>query len=354
MRISSSAIQMDAQWSQSINKTSTENLQVWNDADSQRISAFEGLKIDISEEGRKLYSNLTAQNTQSISKDEASDLLSDKEKEKIKLLEDFIYVLSGKRIKIMIPSEKLKELKKVQQAQPNATNPPDGAQGPQRLGWGLRYDFQETLHEKESMSFSSKGSVTTADGRSINFNLSFSVSREFIRHESLSIRAGDALIDPLVINFKNASAQLGDRNYSFDIDLDGKNDTIAFTQAGSGFLALDRNGNNHIDDGSELFGPQTGNGFGELVKYDQDNNGWIDENDPIFDKLRIWTLDEQGNKTLFALGKVGVGAIYLGNVESSFNIKTASNEHLGHIARTGIYLNENGTAGTIQHVNLVI
>lgn len=56
---------------------------------------------------------------------------------------------------------------------------------------------------------------------------------------------------------------------------------------GSGFLALDRNQNGVVDDGSELFGTQSGDGFAHLALYDQDSNGWIDANDPVFDKLRI-------------------------------------------------------------------
>ena len=88
--------------------------------------------------------------------------------------------------------------------------------------------------------------------------------------------------------------------------------------------------------------------------HDADGNNWIDENDPIYEKLRIWTVDEKGNKQLIALGQAGVGAIYLGNVSSPFSLKDAGNNTLGQISRTGIFLNEDGTAGTIQHVDLVI
>ncbi|NLX64607.1 MAG: hypothetical protein GX022_07535 [Clostridiaceae bacterium] len=119
-------------------------------------------------------------------------------------------------------------------------------------------------------------------------------------------------------------------------------------------MALDRNNNGIIDDGSELFGPQSGNGFGELAFYDEDQNGWIDENDEIFYKLRIWTLDEKGNKILLALGQVGIGAIYLGNIRSEYGLKTSGNSSLGQIRSTGIFLKENGQVGTIQHVDLVI
>ena len=76
------------------------------------------------------------------------------------------------------------------------------------------------------------------------------------------------MLDPLVINFKNASASLGDRNYYFDIDCDGKRITLLSPEWVQ-VLALDRNNNNIIDDGSELFGPQSGNGFNELAVYDR-------------------------------------------------------------------------------------
>ena len=35
--------------------------------------------------------------------------------------------------------------------------------------------------------------------------------------------------------------------------------------------------------------------------YDEDGNGWIDENDAIWNKLKIWVQDEQGNSKLYSL-----------------------------------------------------
>lgn len=64
-------------------------------------------------------------------------------------------------------------------------------------------------------------------------------------------------------------------------------------------MALDVNYDGIINDGRELFGPRTGNGFLELAEFDIDGNNWIDENDPIFEKLRIWTLDEKGNEVIY-------------------------------------------------------
>jgi hypothetical protein len=85
---------------------------------------------------------------------------------------------------------------------------------------------------------------------------------------------------------------------------------------------------------------------------DSDGNNWIDENDPIFDKLQIWTKDENGEDQLFAIGRKGIGAIYLGSVNSQFALKDETNNTLGQIRQTGIFLREDGSAGTLQHIDV--
>jgi len=286
-----------------------------------------------------------------VSGEEDSQLkLSDKDKAKIGLIEDFVYYLTGKRIKIVVPKQITKDdVASVQSAQANAIQK---GEGPKRLGWGIDYQFHERSYEKESVSFSSSGKVQTSDGREISFEVNFSASREFLTETHISYKAGDAMTDPLTINFSDHIAELGERKIAFDLDLDGTKDQISFASPDSGFLALDKDGNGSIDDGSELFGPQSGNGFDELAVFDQDQNGWIDENDDIFDKLRVWSMDDEGSLQLVALGKSGVGAIYLGNVSTPYQLIGANGESNGQIARSGIYLKDNGTAGTIQHIDL--
>jgi hypothetical protein len=115
-------------------------------------------------------------------------------------------------------------------------------------------------------------------------------------------------------------------------------------------LALDKNSNGAIDDGSELFGTQNGDGFADLRRYDVDKNGWIDECDPIMDGLRIWIKNGDEN-SLLALGEVGIGALYLGETRGSFELKSEAEETLGKICSSGLYLNEDGTSGLLSQID---
>jgi len=205
------------------------------------------------------------------------------------------------------------------------------------------------------MAFESKGIIKTSDGKEINFSAKLNMSREFTYLEDLHFTAGNApVVDPLVINFNGALPSLTNNKFSFDLDSDGKPDQISILSPGSGLLALDINNDGIINNGSELFGPGTGDGFNELQKYDFDENGWIDESDPIFDKLRIWVKDEDGNNSLFALGEKGIGAIYMGNIDTPFDIKDNENALMGHIKKSGIFIGENGSPGIIQHIDMAI
>ena len=208
--------------------------------------------------------------------------------------------------------------------------------------------------ESENTSFSVNGVVRTADGREIDFNLDVAMSRSFSQYYEEHYEYSKVqYTDPLVINLDGNIAELSDQKFFFDLDCDGVMEEISSLGAGSGFLSLDLNDDGVINDGSELFGTRSGNGFADLAKYDEDGNGWIDENDSIFEKLTIWTKDENGNDVLYKLKDVGVGAIYLGSVATEFALNSAQdNSNNGVIRRTGVFLYEDGGAGTVQHLDL--
>lgn len=224
-----------------------------------------------------------------------------------------------------------------------------------RHGWGVEYDKHEVIYEAENTSFAAQGIVKTADGKEIQFKLSLNMQREFYQEINESIRKGDGVKkDPLVINFNGTAARLTDTKFNFDLNSDGKAESMAFVTSGSGFLALDKNANGVIDNGTELFGALSGDGFADLAAYDSDGNHWIDESDPIFSKLLVWGKADDGADTLKTIAQQKVGALYLGNVASAFDLKNAANDLQGQIRSSGMYLNENGSAGTLQQVDLVV
>lgn len=214
---------------------------------------------------------------------------------------------------------------------------------------------QNYYAETEETSFSTQGTVKCADGREISFNLNLEMSRSFQEYYEVSSSITQApLCDPLVINLNGNIPELSDQTFRFDIDGDGQEDEINRLGSGSGFLALDKNGDGIINDGNELFGTKSGNGFADLAAYDTDHNGFIDEGDAIWDKLRIWVMDENGNQQLYSLAEKGVGAICLQNASTNYAITDEDNQTKGVIRNTGIFLYENGNVGTVQHVDLAL
>lgn len=223
-----------------------------------------------------------------------------------------------------------------------------------RVGWSMEYERKESYYEAEQTEFSASGIVRTADGKEISFEMSIQMSREYSVETGFSFRAGDKEVDPLVLNFDGTAAELTSTKFAFDLNSDNRDEQISFVDSGSGFLVFDRNKDNKVNDGSELFGPRTGNGFEELRAYDQDNNNWIDEQDDIYDQLRIWAKDNQGRDVLHTLREREVGALFLGHTSTPFSVTDSENNKLGQVVSSGVYLKEDGTPGALQQINLMI
>ncbi len=210
--------------------------------------------------------------------------------------------------------------------------------------------------ETENTAYQSTGSVRTEDGRELNFNLTVEMSRSFTAEYSSYMEESYTMVDPLVIELDDNCADLTEKTFLFDLDADGKEERIYDLRENSGLLALDKNGDGKVNDGSELFGTRSGDGFKDLAAYDEDGNGWIDENDSIFNKLKIWTKDKNGKDVLIDLKKADVGAINLGSVKTDFALKSLKNNAtMGTVRRTGFFLKEStGEAGAVQHVDLAV
>jgi len=166
--------------------------------------------------------------------------------------------------------------------------------------------------------------------------------------------------DPLVINLDGNGIQtLGlDAGIYFDHDGNGFQELTGFVAPGSGFLVLDNNSVDGVQDGRELFGDFTllpngmlaANGFQALAQYDSNHDGKIDADDPIWSSLRIcqWQFDALSEDDLAGMTEIitslddlGITAIYL-NSTIADRIDPAGNTELrsGHFewrdGRTGV------------------
>ena len=290
----------------------------------------------------------------SVNETNSSELdVSAADKIKIQIIQQLFKQITGQEIQALDSRDFSKPLDTFTLGSEQETNAPM-TEGINNLSpQDKRFEYYEHYSETERLDFVASGEIHTAKGETLSVNLSMSLSREFVSEHYL-VLAEQAPTDPLVINFSSNGVKLSNQNFKFDLNSNGETSDIAFVQAGSGFLALDKNNNGKIDNGSELFGPTNGNGFSELEEYDSDNNKWIDEQDSIFNELKLWAMDSSGNTQLFSLADKGIGAISLSSIKTPFMLKDQNNQSLGEVASTGIALKESGEVSSIQQINLFV
>ena len=206
--------------------------------------------------------------------------------------------------------------------------------------------------QEESLFFSAQGAVQTTDGRDIAFNFGLSMTRTSTVINQTSLGMVASYIDPLILQFDGQSPLLTDSTFLFDLDGDGIREDLACPGRGCGFLAFDRNGDGCINNGLELFGPTSGSGFGELALLDSDANQWIDENDPLFDRLSIWNPQKGEGSSLLSLRQAGVGALAVLHAGTGFELQSLGGTILGRIRANGIFLTEKGEVRSLQEIDL--
>ncbi|WNJ88715.1 hypothetical protein [Bosea sp. 685] len=131
------------------------------------------------------------------------------------------------------------------------------------------------------------------------------------------------VIDPLVFDLDGDGISLisiDNANNSiplihFDYDNDGFAELTGWVSPNDGMLALDLNNNGTIDNGAELFGTPSRDGYEVLETYDTYRDGVIDAKDAIFADLKIWRdLDSDGITDageLQTLAEAGITSISL-------------------------------------------
>lgn len=366
MRIASSTLEMEASHFRVQEHTFSERLRVWSDNGAQTTAnqSLAATRVELSAQAQMAqFAQLTPSSTASSTASAIQDGLDASDADPVlRLLRQLIAMLTGKTVRVFDASDLQQAIAgqsdtALPTSLPVASTPlPSSQSTAVSSGAGLTYSQHETYSEQEQTAFQANGTIRTSDGQSISFSLGLTMQRSYYEASDTQISIGSPrrTQDPLVINFGGSAAQLSSRRFAFDLDADGTSEQINALAGGSGFLALDRNGDGKINDGTELFGAQSGNGFADLAKLDSDGNGWIDENDAAYNDLRVWTQDANGNDQLVSLQQAGVGALNTGSVASPFDLTEANNTLDGRIRSTGVYLHENGSAGTLQQVDLTV
>ncbi|MEN2425358.1 hypothetical protein [Chromobacterium vaccinii] len=212
-------------------------------------------------------------------------------------------------------------------------------------------DYQQ----QQQLSFTAKGQITTQDGKQLQFSLNMQMQSSYQYHSSQSYQSGGKKsCDPLMVNLGGGAGSLDGASVSFDLQNNGQMVSLPFSSQG-GWLALDKNGDGKINDGSELFGPQSGNGFADLAKLDSNHDGVIDESDPAFAQLKIWTgRGSDGKDQLSSLKDAGIGAILLPSVDAPLTMRADASDAdpQAQMRRAGVFVKEDGQAGMISQLDI--
>lgn len=222
---------------------------------------------------------------------------------------------------------------------------------PKARGWNVTYDSHEERRESERTSFAAAGTVTTADGRRIDFATAFAQQRQEVATRDVHVELhGVARETP---SLSAASAPAASPTAVAAVAAAPPAATKSRLVLGGGYLALDDgaapggDGQDNAPSAAHWLGA-SGDGFSDLAALDGDHNGWIDEADPAWGHLRLVQPAEnaapEGGATLTA---AGIGAIAVAKVATPFDGSA------GRLAASGVYLEESGAVGIVQQVDRV-
>ena len=163
----------------------------------------------------------------------------------------------------------------------------------------------------------------------------FNPSEEFWKafKKFLSYVTPPSMNSPIILDLNGdgvKTVDLKDSKVMFDLSGNGRKQLTGWVDKNDGLLVLDRNGNQVIDDGRELFGDGTlksdgsglcHDGFEALAQEDSNGDGIIDAGDANWSKFKIWRDLNQNGRTdegeLFTLDELGITSLNLNYTRNS-------------------------------------
>lgn len=198
----------------------------------------------------------------------------------------------------------------------------------------------------QAVQASFSGELALSTGETISFAFDFSMEVSWARYRYTE----QPLTDPLVVSLAGTPVQLDANNSSaFDLFSDGSTVPLPQLAAQQYYLAFDRNGDSKVNDGSELFGPRTGQGYAELAAYDDNGNGLIDPSDDIWQYLYLW----RPQQSLLSMQQAQLGAISIESVPTQLPLYQQQ-QQLGQISRSGLAFTDQGKPALVQQIDLLV
>ncbi|MDK9725893.1 MAG: hypothetical protein OEL88_13525, partial [Sterolibacteriaceae bacterium MAG5] len=170
-----------------------------------------------------------------------------------------------------------------------------------------------TTHQLESLSMAQVDALSTEQITALANN------------DPAQLSAVNSVVTPLVLDLNGDGVQtIGiEAGVRFDLTDSGSADAVGWISASDGFLALDRNRDGAINDGSELFGSATrladgsraADGFQALAGLDSNLDGVINAQDALFQELQVWSDANQDGLSqaseLYSLADLGITQLNL-------------------------------------------
>ena len=208
-------------------------------------------------------------------------------------------------------------------------------------------------HEQQ-LNYQVQGEFNINDQElSLNYNLSISSERS--SYSKLEMSAA-ALKDPLLVQFGSQGLGNIQGQTSFAINQDNTLDNLPIFTGDIGYLVYDQNNNQRADDGSELFGPRTGQGFVELAQMDSNKNGFIDVGDQQFEQLYLWQPSDDSNQTeqWLSLKEAKIQAISLSAISTPFDFYDQQGKIQAQLRQSSFAISEDGYGRGVHQVDVRI
>ena len=221
---------------------------------------------------------------------------------------------------------------------------------------GMQFNSNDLLkveqwqHHSQSLNYQMSGEFNV-NGKNIKMDYSFAIASEYKSYSSVEMTAA-ALKDPMLVQFGDQSIGQIKEHHKFDINQDGELNKLPVFFGDVGYLVYDKNQNLKADNGSELFGPQTGHGFNELAQLDSDENGFIDSDDEAFEHLYLWQ-PEQGNN-LMSLTDAKIRAINTSAIDTPFNFYDTKGNIMAQIRQSSFAISDDNLGKGVHQIDVKI